>query len=118
MVTYACLATFVTVYALGEKLVQYMVSVHEPAGVLEKKNSVQNSSTVSPCIHGIDSCHVSNQHDPTARVGDFLADSACGFGGLPRPHVASEASHARCFSASTMRRRIVLTGHVTTIHVL
>ena len=70
------------------------------------KNSVQTVSTAPPCIHAMDSCHVSSQRDPTARLDDFLA---C-------PHAASVASRARCFSASTMRGWIVLTGHVATIH--
>jgi len=71
-----------------------------------EKNSAQTISIVPPCIHSIDSCHVSSQRDPITRLEDFLACL----------HAASVASRARCFSVSTMRRWIVLTGHVATIH--
>jgi hypothetical protein len=57
-----------------------------------EKNGVQTASTVPLCIHAMDSCHMSGQCDPTARLEDFLA---C-------PHAVSVASYARCFSTSTM----------------
>ena len=49
--------------------------------------------TVPPCIHAMDSCHVSSQHDLTVCLGDFLAGSACGIGG----------SHAPCFHLHHVR---------------
>jgi hypothetical protein len=67
---------------------------------------VQTISTMPSCIHIINSCHISDQRDPTACLEDFLA---C-------PHAASVASRARCFSAFTMRGWIVLIRHVATIH--
>jgi hypothetical protein len=59
------------------------------------KNSVQTVSTVPPSMHAMDS-----------RLEDFLA---C-------PHAASVTFCACCFSASTMRGWIMLTGHMPTIH--